>query len=129
MKRDLKSFLYVEQTLHPAARAATGTGTSVDTRTYDSAMAIVNFGAWTDGTHTPKLQESDDATTFTDVAAGDLQGSFSAVSGTASQNAAQRVGYIGSKRYLRGFVTVAGGTTGALSGFTIALGHAARQPV
>lgn len=129
MKRDLKSSIDVAASLHPAARAASGTGAAVDCLGYDSALGIFSGGAWTDGTHTPKLQESDDGTTFTDVGTGDLQGSFTAVSGTASDDVVQRVGYIGSKRYLRGFVTVAGGTTGALSAFAIVRGHAARQPL
>lgn len=127
MKRDLKSGVDVAASLHPAARAASGTGAGVDCRGYDSAFALFSIGAWTDGTHTPKLQESDDNTTFTDVGAGDLQGAFTAVSGTAGQNAVQRVGYIGAKRYVRGFVTVAGATTGALSAFNIVRGHPARQ--
>ncbi len=131
MERDLKSRVDVAASLQPAARAASGTGSGVDLRGYDSAFGIFAVGAWTDGTHTPKLQESDVdvAGSYTDVGTADLQGSFTAVSGTAAQNAVQRVGYIGFKRYVRGFITVAGGTTGAVESFHVMRGHPARQPL
>jgi hypothetical protein len=63
------------------------------------------------------------------VGTADLSGAFTAVSGTAGQNAIQRVGYIGAKRYVRGFVTVAGATTGMLCGVRITRGHPGRKPL
>jgi hypothetical protein len=113
--RDLYNRVDAAASLHPAARSASANGTGVDLQGYEACEVVVEFGAWTDGTHTPKIQESDDNTTFTDVAAADQLGSFTAVSSAAGQNAVQRVGYRGSKRYLRVVMTVAGATTGALS--------------
>ncbi len=129
MMRDLKSNIDVAQSLAPAARTASANGSAVDLEGYDSAVGEFSAGAWTDGTHTPKLQDSDDNVTYTDVDAAYLQGSFTAVSGAGQQNAAQRVGYIGGKRYVRGVVTVAGATTGALSGFNVVRGNPRRGPL
>lgn len=114
-----------KQSLAPAARLTGGSpfnGTGVDTAGYESACALIDFGAWTDGTHTPKLQDSPDNSTFTDVAAGNLDGSFTAVSSGAGQNQTYKVGYKGAQRYLRVVMTVAGTTTGAVSAATIVLG-------
>jgi hypothetical protein len=66
-------------------------------------------GAITDGTHTPKLQESDvSGSGFTDVVAADQIGTLAAL----AANTVQQVSYIGAKRYVRVVVTVSGATTG-----------------
>src|SRR3990172_6063618 len=123
-KRDIESHLDVVTTLDPIRRTASGTGAGVDLQGYDSAMAVFHAGLWTDGTHTPKLQDSADGTTFADAVAADQLGAFAAVLGTATDQIVQRVGYIGDKQFVRGFVTVAGATTGADYGFAIVRGNA-----
>ncbi len=127
--RDLKSNLDVVQSLAPAARTADADGTGADLLGYGSAVAVVAFGAWTDGTHTPALEESDDNSTFTAVAAADLQGSFTACADADTDNTVQRVGYLGTKRYVRVALTVTGATTGALSAAEIVRGHPASAPL
>jgi hypothetical protein len=72
--RDLKSNIDVAVSLAPAARNATANGAAVDLQGFDAAMAMAHFGNWTDGSHTPALEESDDGASFTAVAASDLQG-------------------------------------------------------
>lgn len=132
MMRDLKDNIDVVQSIAPlsAVRATgTATGAAVDLQGYDAAMAVYNIGAWTDGTHTPSLQDSPDGTTYTAVPASNLQGSFTAVSGTAGQSTVQRVGYIGPNRYLRGFLVGAGITTGVPSDMTIVRGSARVKPL
>lgn len=126
-KRDIESNLDVAQTLVPLRRTASGTGASVNLQGYDSAMAVFDAGLWVDGTHTPELQDSADGTTF--AVTTDIQGAFAAVVGTATDNILQKVGYTGAKQYVRGFVTVAGATTGADYGFNIVRGNAHRQPL
>ncbi len=116
--RELSSRLSVAQSLVPAARTVSTNGTGVDLAGFHAVAAYVVAGTITDGTHTPKLQESDDNTTFTDVAAGDLQGAFVAI----TTNSVQEVGYIGSKRYVRVVVTVSGATTGGVYGAIIVRG-------
>ena len=127
--RDLKNNIDVALSLSPAARTATANGGGVDLQGFEAAAAVVQFGTWTDGTHTPSLQESDDNSAFTAVAAADLTGGFTAVSGAGGSNTVQRVGYVGAKRYLRGVMTIAGATTGAVSAIAIVRGVPARRPV
>jgi len=123
--RDLKSNVDVAQSLPAKATTSTTSGTGVDLQGYNSAMVLIDPGTITDGTHTPKLQESADNSTFTDVAAGDLQGSFVAI----TSNTVQRVGYVGVERYVRVVTTVSGATTGGVYGASIVRGDPANAPV
>lgn len=125
MKRDLKNNVDQAQSLAPAARNASVNGSGVDLQGYQSAMVIFNVGTVTDGTHTPKIQESDDNSTFTDVAASDQQGTFAALASSTPQ----RVGYIGGKRYIRAVQTVAGATTGAVTSATVLRGDPGSAPL
>jgi hypothetical protein len=128
--RDIKSNVDAVVSLAPAARTnGTANGTVVDLHGYEGAMVVFSFGAWTDGTHMPSVQHSDDGVTFYAVDADDLQGTLSAMSSIAGQNAVQRIGYIGSKRYLRAVLVTASATTGALSGANVLRGHPALAPV
>ncbi|MCH8209414.1 MAG: hypothetical protein IIA62_10250 [Nitrospinae bacterium] len=122
--RDLKNNVDVVKSIDPATYNSDQTGTGVDLRDNDSAMAVIQSGALTDGTHTPKLQESDDDSTYTDVVSADLEGSFANI----AANAVQRVGYKGSKRYVRVFVT-SSGATGAIYSASIARGNPHVAPV
>ena len=112
--RDLKSNIDAVQSLAPAARTASANGTGVDLREHDSAIALVSIGAYTNGEFSLKLQESDDdgvGDAYADVAAADLQGAFTAVNDASGQNALQRVGYAGVKRFIRVVVTEGGSPT------------------
>jgi hypothetical protein len=128
--KDLKSNIRVSIGIAPKASTSTGTGSVIDLQGYDSAAVVVNFGAWTDGTHTPGLDHSVDGTTYTDAGTDSvLDGSFTAVSGTAGQNSIQKVGYKGTGRYIRPKVTVAAGTTGIPVSVNVISGHPALKPV
>lgn len=124
MEHNLYDSISASLTVNPGAKTADVTGTGVDLAGYETAVCHLQSGTKTDGTHTPKLQESSDNSTFTDVAAADLEGSFTAV----ASNAVQVVGYKGSSRYIRLFVTVAGATTGAVYGASIVKGRARHNP-
>lgn len=114
--RDLAHNISAVPALQPAARTASANGTAIDLQGVGAVAVAVSFGAWTDGTHTPKLQESEDgATGWAEVAPVDLAGSFTPVSSAAGQNAVQQVGYIGYKWFIRPVMTVAGASTGAIS--------------
>jgi hypothetical protein len=127
--RDLLRTNFVNQSLSPAARTnGTFTGSAVDLRGYDAAMFAVNFGAWTDGTHTPSVTASVDGTTFIAAPASDLDGTFSAISGTSGANTVQQVGYIGSNRFVAVVMTVTGATTGALSQAAVISGSPRNAP-
>lgn len=123
--RDLKSNLGPAQSLAPAARTATANGTGVDLRDFDGAMVMFDVGTITDGTHTPKIQESDDDSTYNDVAADDQLGTLVAL----ASNTIQKISYIGNKRYVRAVSTVAGATTGGVYSATVVRGLPHRSPV
>lgn len=128
-QRDLKSNIDIQHSLAPLGATGSRTGTGVDVLGYDGVVAAVHFGAWTDGTHTPKLQESTDNTTFTDVSSSNLLGSFTGISATGSSNTTQRVGYIGGQRYVRVFITASSTAVIAASAATIVRGFPSRQPL
>lgn len=112
--------------LVPAARTnGTANGTGADLAGYESATVLFPTGAVTDGTHTPKVQESDDNSIFTDVATADLVGT-ALVALTA--NSVQRIGYRGTKRYIRPVITTAGATTGAVCSAQVLRGHPHQVP-
>ena len=123
--RDLKSNIDVTASLAPAARTATASGTGVDLRGYESAVVSFVPGTVTDGTHTPSVEESDDDSTYTAVAAADLLGSLA----NLASNVGQRVGYRGGKRYIRAKIAVSGATTGALDAALVIRGNAVQQPL
>jgi hypothetical protein len=113
MQDDTSARVTVVPLLRSANTAVNGTGVDLvgTGNFFRSAMLLVIAGAITDGTHTYKLQESDDNSSFADVGASDLSGSLTAVT-TANASSVQRQSYTGSKRYLRAVVTTAGATTG-----------------
>lgn len=128
--RDLRNMLDAAHSLEPAVRATgTLTGSGVDLLGYNAAAMLVYFGAYTNGTHTPSLEHSDDNVSFSAVSAAELEGSFAPVSSGAGVNSVQRVGYKGGKRYLRAVMTVASGATGAASSALILRGQAGQEPV
>lgn len=122
---DIKQTQDVQNSLAPAARTATANGSGVDLASFASATVAFSVGTITDGTHTPKVQESDDNSTFTDVAAADLIGALAAL----ASNVNQRVGYRGTKRYIRAVTTIAGATTGGVYAGVVIRGDARKQPV
>jgi hypothetical protein len=127
--RDLTGRLSPALSLAPAARTTSANGTGVDLQGYESATVLFIAGTITDGTHTPKLQESDDNSTFSDVAAEKLIGSFSAVTSSSGGNSVQEVGYLGGKRYIRVAVTVSGSpSTGGVYGAVIVCGNPRSMP-
>lgn len=128
--RDLKNKIDAVHSLEPAVRP-TGSynGAGVDLAGFHAAMVLVYFGAYTNGTHTPSLEHSDDNSSFSAVAAAELEGSLTAVGSSGGANTLQRVGYRGAKRYLRAVMTVSGGATGAASASVILRSDGSYQPV
>lgn len=126
MKVDLVNTIGVSTSLAPAVRTTSANGTGVSLAGFNSATIAFIVGAITDGTHTPKIQESSDYSTYTDVAAGDLIGSVSAL----AANTNQKVGYIGSKAYVRAISTITGSpSTGGVYSAVVIRGDAIKQPV
>jgi hypothetical protein len=107
----IKDNFDVLQSVVPLLRTTTVTGSAVDLANAQENMILVQCGALTDGTHTPKITEcATSGGTYTDVAAADLVGSLSAL----TANTAQLVSYIGSLRYIKVVITTTGSpATGA----------------
>ena len=123
--RDIEAKLGAVTSIAPADNSASVNGTGVDLRGFSGAMVVFNVGAINDGTHTPSLEESDDDAVYTAVAAADQLGTLAAL--TANTN--QKVGYRGTKRYIRAVSTVAGATSGNLYGALVIRGKASFEPV
>jgi len=111
--RDIKNNLDAVGSIDPASITASTNGSGVDLRDFDGAMVVFQAGTADTGsgneTYTPSLEESDDNSVYSAVAASDLEGAL--VNMTA--NSVQRVGYKGAKRYVRAVMTL-GGTTPSL---------------
>lgn len=128
----LKDFAHnvaISPIINAAAKNATTTSSAFDLSTVAEGEAVavaLVVGAWTDGTHTPKIQDSADNVTFADYTTAVSETSdgttltagtgFTAISGTGQQNQTQVVNYSGGKRYIKVIVTVSGATTGAIYG-------------
>jgi hypothetical protein len=127
--RDLMNNVKVVNSIQPGNRNGSATGASVDLQGYASAMVMVSFGTWTDGTHAPILQHSSDNSNWLPCDSNNMVGSFTVVSSAAGNNTMQRVGYIGNNRYLRVALTVTAATTGAQSAATVIASRATQSPV
>lgn len=134
--RDLHNNLGVVHLLDAQDIVTTDTKSNIlDTNGFESAELLVSIGAATplSGTNylTPVLEESDTTADgdFTTVAAADKLGSFTAVDGATDDQATQKCGYVGTKRYLRVNLVV----TGTLSACNVAVvglvSHASHRPV
>lgn len=116
---DISSVVDVDSTLLPAVRTSTTSGATVDRLGFTRAMFIAHIGTVTDGTFAFDPEESDDGSTWSNIAAADLSTAF--VNATSSaDDTVQRVSYLGEKRYLRCNVTVTGSpSTGGPIGVTV----------
>lgn len=126
--RELYNDIGLVQATIPAVIAATNTSAAIDLAGFDSATVLINTGAIVSaGDFTTKLQESDTTTSgdFTDVAAGDLVGSFPA---SLAADSLYKVGYSGTKRYIRTVTTKNSGTS-IIAGVFVAKGHPLTGPV
>jgi hypothetical protein len=124
--------LSVKRTLAPATRTATADGTTVDRVAgglrFQDALVVIDAGVVTDGTHTFVVQESADGSSWAAAADSDLQGTEPAVT-SANDDRVYEIGYLGSARYLRVAVTVAGATTGGVYSAAVVLSNPRRGPV
>jgi hypothetical protein len=128
--KDLHHDMSGVQSLAPAARTASANGTGVDLRGYEGALVLVDAGAYTDGAHAFTLEESDDDSTYTDVAAADILGSEPTIDDAAEDNMVYTFGYRGGKRYVRVVQTVTGSpSTGLIAGAAVLRGRPHHAPV
>ncbi|MFH9587920.1 hypothetical protein ACH4LS_22650 [Streptomyces luteogriseus] len=129
MRGDIKSSIHPTQSLLPATRTASANGAGVDLTNFDAACVVIDAGAWTNGTHTFEVQDSDDNSTFTAVPAANLDGTAPVIDGATDDEQIYEIGYHGTKRYLRVAVTVTGSpATGAAYSATVIRGHGRVRP-
>lgn len=133
MRQSLYSVARAKLALTLAVRTnGTATGTTVDLNENKdasrSAMLIVYSGTITDGSHAVILQESDNGSAWSTVAAADLQGSAPTITAT-DDDAMWELGYLGSKRYIRASITTSGATTGGTFGAVIVRAFPRRTPI
>ena len=127
MNRTTVQDVKVVEAVRPAVFSGNATGQAVDTRGFDSLTFAVCVGAIAGaGNMTLAVQESDaSGSGYADVAAADLEGST--LPAVLLTNTALKVGYRGTKRYVRLFGTLNSGTSVAVGANAI-LGHAAIAP-
>lgn len=101
----------------------TSAGNIIDTRGFDALQFVLFTGARTDGTYTPLIEESDasDMSGSNPVADENLIGTGistgqEAAAAISTANAETRIGYVGSRRYVRLSVVSTGVTSGATVG-------------
>lgn len=127
--RDIHNSMKAVQSIKPAVLTSSANGAGVDLQGFDGAEVIFDCGTVdntdTDETYTPKIQESDDNSTFTDVAAADQLGTLAAM----VDDDTQQVGYIGTKRYIRPVITLAGTTPSWAGAALVIKGKPAAAPV
>ena len=108
--RDLKNNLDGANSLAPASYTSTTNGSGADLQGYSGAMLVFHAGTADTGngdeTYTPSVEESDDNSSFSAVAASDLEGSLA----NMTANTVQRAGYAFGAAYL-GLVANAAGLT------------------
>jgi len=91
---------------------------------------VIDVGAWTDGTHTFDVEESDDASTWTSVDAADLSQAAPVIDSASDDEQQYYLDYTGTARYLRAVVVVTGGaSTGAVYGIYGLATNAKEAPV
>ncbi len=119
--RDMYSEETIESLIAAAVKTGDTNGASLDLKGYESATIVVSIGitdTTIDGSNMFEfeLEESDDDSSFTDVAAADTigevsgtnTGCFGVVDTSTEGSSVHTVHYIGSKQYVRPVINVTG---------------------
>lgn len=122
--RDPYASVLAKPSINPATMNATTTGSSVDrdsgSKMFQAALVVIVTGTMTDGSHVISLEESADNSSWSAVAASDIQGTAPTLA-AADDNVVKQIGYLGSKRYIRVKSTVTPGATGGIYGASVVL--------
>ena len=115
--RDLHNNIKAEVALDTTSISSdtTTAGNIIDMQGFGSVEFVMQSGTLTDGTYTPLIEEGD-ASNLSDAAAvadSDLLGTEAAAAfASTDDNAVNKIGYIGNKRYVRLSIVSASTTTG-----------------
>ena len=96
------------------------TGAVIDMQGAAGLEYVLQVGAYTDGDVTPLVEDSDNGTAFTAVADTFLLGTEAGAALTAA--GVSKIGYIGSKRYVRLTAVTAAGSTLSVGASAIKFG-------
>ena len=102
-------------------------GVAIDRQGSDGLEFIFQVGAYTDGSVTPLIEESDDNVTYTDVADADLTNTEA--SAALSAAGVSKIGYVGSKRYVKATAVTAAASTLSVGATAIKYGLRLRGAV
>lgn len=132
--KDIYNNVKVVQAVAPAALTQDTASSAIDRAGYGSVLFIMDVGVITDGKWGLEISECDTSDgTFTAVDNANLIGlePTALESGTGKGgSAAHKVGYKGSKRYLKATIKEeVASTTGAVAGVVAILGNPAHAPV
>ena len=84
-------------------------GVAIDRQGSEGLEIIFQVGAYTEGSVTPLIEESDDNVTYTAVADADLTNTEASAALTAA--GVSSIGYVGWKRYVKASAVTAAGST------------------
>jgi hypothetical protein len=125
--RDLYDNIGVVTSIAPAVLTATTQGTGVDIAGFESATVVINTGAIAGaGVFNVTLEESDvSGSGYTAVAASKILGTLPT---PLAASTVYKLGYLGSKQFIRPVLTLASGTSIA-AGAVVVKSHARNNPV
>ena len=113
--REVQAYIELSETFAPAIPTATANGTGVDLKDAQDATVVIHAGDWTDGSFVFTIEESDDNSSFSTVAAGNLDGSLPTIDSEDEDDQIYKIGYKGTKRYIRLVSTVSGSPSTGLA--------------
>lgn len=127
---DLKSDISNLNAFTPATinSDTTTAGVEIDTLGFESLTFLMRASTYTDGTYTPLIQESDTSGSYSgSVADNDLIGTEADAALSAA--GVSRIGYVGTKRYVKLSFVSASTSTGATLDAVAVLGSPKTAPV
>lgn len=80
----------------------------LDVHLFNARGIVIDLGTWTDGTFAFDVEESDDDSTYTSVDASDLSMTPPTIDDATTDGDQYKITYSGTKKYIRGVVTVTG---------------------
>lgn len=124
---DLKSNIAKVELFTTIARTATATIQGSEVSDFRGQCFVVDLGAWTTDGLTVTFQESDDNSTWTDIAAADLDGDQDLAVVTGIASTVRYTGYKGLKKYI-GAVITDGAAGDAIVGVSLIKGYPKDMP-
>jgi len=129
--RDLKNNIKIANALNIASISTNTTtaGVEIDTQGYESVTFEIITGARTDGTVTPLIQESDVLGSYSGSVDDDNLIGLETDAALSVAQSRSRIGYIGTKRYVKLSLVSTSVTTGLTAGASVILGNPKSAPV